>query len=67
MRKLALNIDKLEVETFRTVPEARPHGTVVGADAAAAGTRATRCYAECGVCTYTQCNSNERTEIDCFC
>jgi hypothetical protein len=68
MKKLALNVDGLEVQSFRTVPEAKPYGTVVGAEhAAARGTRYTRCYAECGVCTYTNCNSNERTEVDCVC
>ncbi|HEX8907489.1 MAG TPA: hypothetical protein VF771_21770 [Longimicrobiaceae bacterium] len=69
MKKLAFNVDELNVQSFPTVPQVGPRGTVVGAGEAAhlRGTRYTRCYAECGVCTYTNCNSNERTEIDCFC
>ncbi|HEX6750199.1 MAG TPA: hypothetical protein VF092_23095 [Longimicrobium sp.] len=69
MAKLRIDVDALKVETFQTVPDAGPRGTVVGAADAPLnrGTRFTRCYAECGVCTYSNCNSTERTEIDCFC
>lgn len=68
MKKLELNVDALEVQSFRTVAVEKPGGTVHAADAGAVrGTRPTRCYGECTVCTYTACNSNERTEIDCFC
>lgn len=62
MKKLALNLDKLEVQTFETVSQIDERGTVFGH-----GTRATRCYSECNACTYTNCQTDERTEIDCMC
>jgi hypothetical protein len=31
------------------------------------GTRVTRCYSECNACTYTDCNPDQRTEIDRIC
>lgn len=68
MKKLELKVEALEVQSFQTLPVEKPGGTVHGADAGVVlGTRVTRCYGECTVCTYTQCNSNERTEIDCVC
>ena len=70
MKKLGLNIDSLQVQSFDTLHEDRVRrGTVIGAADAVRlmGTRVTRCYAECTVCTNTNCHSNERTEIDCIC
>jgi hypothetical protein len=70
MKKLGLNIDTLQVQSFDTIFEERVRrGTVIGAADAVRlmGTRRTRCYAECTVCTNTNCFSDERTEIDCAC
>jgi len=68
MKKLGLKLDTLKVQTFQTVPEIKPRGKVTyEVDVVYLGTRPTRCYAECTVCTMTDCNSNERTEIDCVC
>jgi hypothetical protein len=70
MKKLELNIDALEVQTFETQEDPEdPRGTVHGAANAVEfrGTRPTRCYSECNACTYTNCQTDERTEIDCFC
>lgn len=68
MKKLGLNIETLEVQTFETGPEGGPRGTVHGAgNAAFLGTRVTRCGSECNVCTYTNCHPEQRTEIDCIC
>ena len=59
MKKLILNVDTLQVQSFEaasSAPEARMLGT-----------RVTRCYSECNACTYTDCNPEQRTEIDCIC
>ncbi|HEX9940126.1 MAG TPA: hypothetical protein VGB15_23520 [Longimicrobium sp.] len=60
MKKLALNVDELKIQTFETAKGESARGTVL-----AAGTRVTRCYIECTVSTETNCNSRE--QIDCFC
>jgi len=63
MKKLTLNMDSLQVQTFATEHDAEERGTVVGAWGS---TRATRCGSECGVCTdLTNCNTREF--IDCYC
>jgi hypothetical protein len=70
MKKLALNIDALKVQTFETVAgDGDFKGTVQAADAAELlmSTRYTRCGSECGNCTYTNCYPDQRTEADCIC
>jgi hypothetical protein len=69
MKKLALNVDALKVQTFHTLSEeGSSGGTVLGAEGVhLLGTRVTRCYSECNACTYTNCNPEQRTEIDCIC
>ena len=69
MKKLELDLDTLEVQSFVTESDLDAGGTVVGAEDAGflRGTRVTRCYSECNVCTYTNCNPEQRTEIDCVC
>ena len=62
MKKLALKVEELEVQTFDTTLADGERGTVE-----AMGTRATRCYSECNACTFTNCMTDERTEIDCAC
>jgi hypothetical protein len=67
MKKLALNIDALKVQTFEVVAgDGDSEGTVLAAELLL-GTRPTRCYSECNACTYTNCRTDERTELDCFC
>lgn len=61
MKKLALNIDELKIQTFETAQDGSARGTVL----AEAGTRVTRCYIECTVATETNCNTRE--QIDCYC
>jgi hypothetical protein len=64
MKKLTLNVDTLQVQTFATDIERVGEGTVIGL--AWGSTRATRCGSECTVCTdLTNCNTREF--IDCFC
>jgi len=64
MKKLTLNMDSLQVQTFETEHEGNGRGTVVGE--AFGSTRATRCGSECTVCTdLTNCNTREF--IDCYC
>ncbi len=62
MKKLALNIDSLKVQTFETA-----NGQAGPANAILLGTRVTHCYSECNACSYTGCNPEQRTEIDCLC
>lgn len=57
MKKLALDVDALTIQTFVPIPE--------DADVAQPlGTRVTRCYSECNACGPTQQFTNE---IDCAC
>lgn len=64
MKKLTLNLDSLQIQSFETEQEGKARGTVIGE--AMGSTRATRCGSECGVCTdLTNCNSREF--IDCYC
>jgi hypothetical protein len=64
MKKLTLNLDSLQIQSFETEHDQKVRGTVVGE--AMGSTRATRCGSECGVCTdLTNCNSREF--IDCYC
>jgi hypothetical protein len=64
MKKLTLNLDSLQIQSFETEHDQKVRGTVVGE--AFGSTRATRCGSECTVCTdLTNCNSREF--IDCFC
>jgi len=65
MKKLALNLDSLQVQTFAvTEKDEDGRGTVIGL--AWGSTRATRCGSECTVCTdLTNCNTREF--VDCFC
>jgi hypothetical protein len=65
MKKLALNVESLNVQSFAvTEKDEDARGTVIGL--AFGSTRYTRCGAECTVGTdLTNCNTREF--IDCYC
>lgn len=69
MKKFGLKLEALKVESFQTLPETTLRGTVHAAEEVVdlRGTRYTRCYVECTVCSMSNCFSNERTEVDCIC
>ncbi|HYH83532.1 MAG TPA: hypothetical protein VEX86_27300 [Longimicrobium sp.] len=64
MKKLTLEIDSLQVQTFATEDAGNGRGTVIGEGLGS--TEYTRCGAECTVGTdLTNCNTREF--VDCFC